>query len=389
MIAVIADDFTGAAEIGGIAIRQGFKTLIDTNLMGPYGTDVLIIATNTRAESPEQAKKTINRLTAQLMQLQPEFIYKKIDSVLRGNVAAELLEQIKVSDKNRALIVPSNPSLNRIIKDGIYYYNGAPLDRSNFAANGKIKELSANVIDLIGAPNANVVSKGETLQSTGLMIGNAANEEDLAYWATKLDEKTVMAGGASFFNSLLERKKTNNKKIEVKLPVFGKQKLFVCGSAFEDSRATVATARKNGQLVVDMPQNFFNEGTAQDIQISKWAEEIIDGLQLSGTVIIAVGKLESPNSENLPTKIAQAMADVVQHILAKVELQELAIEGGFTASSIFEKLSYRKFIPVQEFALGVIRMKVEENEKIFLTLKPGSYEWPELLWKNTKMKDKI
>ena len=31
-IAVIADDFTGAAEIGGIALRQGFEATIVTSL---------------------------------------------------------------------------------------------------------------------------------------------------------------------------------------------------------------------------------------------------------------------------------------------------------------------------------------------------------------------
>ena len=32
MIVVIADDFTGAAEIGGIGLKYGLKVVIETNL---------------------------------------------------------------------------------------------------------------------------------------------------------------------------------------------------------------------------------------------------------------------------------------------------------------------------------------------------------------------
>jgi hypothetical protein len=35
---------------------------------------------------------------------------------------------------------------------------------------------------------------------------------------------------------------------------------------------------------------------------------------------------------------------------------------------------------VQELAAGVIRMKVHGTDGLFLTLKPGSYDWPPQIW---------
>ena len=96
MIAVIADDFTGAAEIGGVAIRNGFQVVIDTKVDKEVKTDILIIATDTRSQGPATAALLIKKITCDLLELRPDFIYKKIDSILRGNVAEELLAQLDV-----------------------------------------------------------------------------------------------------------------------------------------------------------------------------------------------------------------------------------------------------------------------------------------------------
>jgi len=109
MIAVIADDFTGAAEIGGVGIRNGFRVVIDTKVDSNLETDILIIATDTRSQNAEQAIALIKKTTLDLLALKPDFIYKKMDSILRGNVGDELLAQLSVSGIERALLVPANP----------------------------------------------------------------------------------------------------------------------------------------------------------------------------------------------------------------------------------------------------------------------------------------
>ena len=52
MIAVIADDLTGAAELGGIGLRHGLKTEVRT-IAGtklPPATDLLVIAADSRSK---------------------------------------------------------------------------------------------------------------------------------------------------------------------------------------------------------------------------------------------------------------------------------------------------------------------------------------------------
>jgi uncharacterized protein YgbK (DUF1537 family) len=381
LIAVVADDFTGAAEIAGVALRHGFKAMVSTSLIAQGDADVLIIATDTRAENQEQARATIRKLTLQLLDLKPAFIFKKIDSVLRGNVAAELLEQLQVSDKPRALIIPANPSLNRIIENGIYYCDGVQLNRANFTTNANGESDSSNVIELLGkgfAKDATVISKGDQLPDKGLIVGNTVHEEDLDHWAKQLDEKTIVAGGSGFFSALLKNKNPKDKGKSA-VPPLGKHQLYVCGSAFEGSRQMVAAA-KTKQLVAYMPTDLFSEKSNQAKLIEKWANEIVNGLNNNNALIIAVDDLDCSPIDDLAEKISKAFANVIKAVMGRCKIDELFIEGGYTAATIIEQLRYQQFYPVQELAVGVIRMKVNGNNDLFLTLKPGSYKWPKEIW---------
>src|SRR5579871_4890122 len=110
MIAVIADDITGAAELGGIGLRHGLNTELRTVVDDHSKADLLVIATDTRSKPEEEAVAEMVRLTRQLKELGPTFIYKKADSVLRGHVMAELEAQLKVLSYQRALLIPANPA---------------------------------------------------------------------------------------------------------------------------------------------------------------------------------------------------------------------------------------------------------------------------------------
>jgi D-threonate/D-erythronate kinase len=383
MIAVIADDFTGAAEIGGIAVRLGWKAVVDTRVTHS-DAEILIIATDTRSMPAVTAREIVREHTLALLDLKPEFIYKKIDSLLRGNVGEELLEQLTVSGMKRALLVPANPSLKRTVKEGIYYHNDIPLAESALADQDKYKVNSSKVIELIeesSRKHTAIVSKGGHLPDHGLLIGNTVDEADLAYWAERIDADTIMAGGAGFFAALLKNIKEKRRHAAAADSVFGKQTIYVCGSAFPSGRSVVEDARKAGQCVTYMPARMFCRAANRRELLSGWVEEVVSGLLKHGTVIIAIDKIDDPEPEQLPDEIGKTLGALVKAVMRRVTVEELMIEGGATASAVIGQLEYRKFYPVQELAPGVIRMKVEENKNVHLTMKPGSYTWPSSIWK--------
>ena len=158
---IIADDITGAAEIAGIAWRKGMKVRLmvyqpnmPTTPLSTWrvaGGEALILATDTRSGTEEEAVKTIETLFNSPLQggVGGGLIFKKTDSVLRGHVAAELEALMRLTGKSNTLLIPQNPSKGRIEKDGIYYINGTPLDQTSFAYDPEFPAKTAEAKKLL------------------------------------------------------------------------------------------------------------------------------------------------------------------------------------------------------------------------------------------------
>ncbi len=132
MIVIIADDFTGAAELAGISLGYGLKVslCLDGSLQGD--ADVYIVSTDSRSMKKNDAVQAVKSATQVAVQLQPDFIFKKTDSVLRGYVADELNIQLEVLGIDKALILPANPSLGRTIRNRQYFIDGIAISHTSF-----------------------------------------------------------------------------------------------------------------------------------------------------------------------------------------------------------------------------------------------------------------
>jgi uncharacterized protein YgbK (DUF1537 family) len=117
MIAVIADDLTGAAELGGIALRHGLTSEVQTEFHPTDEAEVIVIDTDSRSCPPEEAAARIRAQAQELTSIGFDWLYKKVDSVLRGPVVAELEALLAASGRQKALLVPANPSLGRTIRN--------------------------------------------------------------------------------------------------------------------------------------------------------------------------------------------------------------------------------------------------------------------------------
>ncbi len=124
MIVVLADDYSGAAEIAGIAHRFGFETKLITEYGDISKTEILVIDTDTRSCSQETAIKKLKNIITMISNIEIEWMYKKVDSVLRGHVLAEINQILDETNFTRAILVPANPSKGRKIKNGTYFIEG-------------------------------------------------------------------------------------------------------------------------------------------------------------------------------------------------------------------------------------------------------------------------
>ena len=127
MVFVLADDFSGAAEIGGIGHRYGLRSEVQLTLDLNTTADLMVLDTNTRSLSEDEAAKIMLDLGIALKKWNtPFYLFKKIDSVMRGHLIPELNALQNCLNFNRILLLPANPGRGRKITRGEYLINGVP-----------------------------------------------------------------------------------------------------------------------------------------------------------------------------------------------------------------------------------------------------------------------
>ena len=383
MLAVISDDFTGASEIAGAALAKGYRTVIETRSVGRDDAEVLVIASNMRSLDARSAQEKSGLLTRELLRFEPRVVFKKVDSVLRGNIGPELEGQMRSEGKSRALLVPANPSRGRVVIDGVYFVEKAPIAESGFADNYDFGPPTSRVVDILRHRNGSeavCVPPGRLASAPGIYIGNAANAADLRAWAQQVHEDVVPAGAADFFGAVLDTcTPAASPPPGPWVNTAATRTLYVCGSNFPTSRNAVNDARVHGVRVLAMPDEIYFRPGIDQASLAAWSGEVIDALREDGRVIIAA--LQSPKGDSLAGQdIGHVLAGVARRAVAAGEIDDLMIEGGATAQAVLSALGVSSLYPVQSLAPGVTRMLVDGHPQLHVTMKPGSYRWPEAVW---------
>ena len=376
MIVVIADDFTGAAELGGLAIRYNLVTEITNRVNFASEADLLIISTDTRSLPKEAAERVMEQVSYDLLRLRPMLIFKKTDSVLRGHVLAEIHVQKRILNLKRALIVAGNPGLGRTVTDGIYLLHGKPVHLTSFSEDPEFPITSSSVFKMLHSKDGEicVLKNHEAMPETGIIVGEAKDAADLAAWCRMIDGNTLIAGAAEFFTAVLEHlylkqiPKTKDTAT-LQLPA-----LMVCGSPFQKSKEFVSKMLKEGIPVSYIPEKVVVNSN-EPLVFNKWIDETVFYLKQFGKAIIALDPAMKGVVIDALT-LRATMAEATALVAAKVQINECLVEGGSTSSAIMRKLGIDNLYPVQELAPGVIRMGVKERKDLHVTVKPGSYDWP-------------
>lgn len=381
MIAVIADDLTGAAELAGIGLDYQLKTEVNTIVEPDCKADLLIIATDTRSLPAAEAIRITYELTHQLMALKPSVLFKKIDSVLRGHILDEIGSQMEAAGLKRALIIPGNIQHGKKVIDGIYYFNDKPVHLSGYSIDPAFPVTSSNVRHMLKADDdLPLLKTHEKLPATGIMICEAADENALTHWVKLVDDNTIIAGASGLFNCLLNRLIPEKPIATTAIYQISPSRLFVFGSTFHQDIHNDHNGFINDIPVAYIPASIIAVKYPQDYLYEGYANQVVQTLTKHNNVIIAIHPDTTKELNIDPVLLTHKMGTIVKYINLKTHLHELLIEGGATAWAILAQLNISKLYPLEQIGPGVIRMKIAGNNQLYLTLKPGSYDWPAFVW---------
>ena len=129
-LVIVADDLTGALDSSVAFADRGLKVLCALSVSElpaamSQGADVVAVSTGSREISQENAVSRVKQVLSMIRSHEGAHslrIFKKVDSRLKGHVAAEIKALGFASDQT--LICPAIPRLGRFVKNGLLVGEG-------------------------------------------------------------------------------------------------------------------------------------------------------------------------------------------------------------------------------------------------------------------------
>jgi uncharacterized protein YgbK (DUF1537 family) len=172
MYIVLADDLTGAMDTGIQFRKYGIQTSVivsadDCELRGDSCAGAVSINNSSRELSGSEAYEKTLRAVHRLSLSPQDILYKKIDSMMRGNPVQEIDAALEASGCRKAIVTPSFPQEGRIVREGVLHLpDGSSQDllqrwhrESRFPVRPIAKEMlqdTATVRDMLFSPQTEV-----------------------------------------------------------------------------------------------------------------------------------------------------------------------------------------------------------------------------------------
>ena len=145
-VLAIADDLTGALEVGARFAQAGIWTVVATACPPMPCATAVVVDTETRHLPAEDAARVVARLPVRDAGL----VYKKTDSTLRGNIAAELGALCQLLPGAGVAYLPAYPALGRTVRNGNLYVDGVPVHQTAFARDPLNPITESSIARLLG-----------------------------------------------------------------------------------------------------------------------------------------------------------------------------------------------------------------------------------------------
>lgn len=407
-IAIVADDLTGANDTALQFFIKGCKTQVafgeNITVDEDLQTEVFALSTQTRNIPCEEAGEKVKKISEEILkEYNFEYVYKKIDSVLRGNLAKEISTMAETLEYDAAVICPAFPNEGRTTIGGYQLVKGIPLQRTEVSRDpafpitessivnilrNQADEENKNRIDLISLDTVMkgagpILTKLNELISGGkkLIIADAVSTTDLEQIALAINKSTYKilpcgsAGAAQALSGIWPVKINNEEEKQIEIPQL--PKLVISGSATELTASQIKRLQENEDIentyfIAIKPENIFTD------DFEAMAQRIADNLVKDNTVIVHSSSLIE-NKEELNTllleheltkdifisKICDYLAAITRSVLEKKAAVLITI-GGETSYKCCREIGSRN-IEIIDTVAPAIPLGINSNGQYIIT----------------------
>jgi len=383
---IIADDFTGSNDTGVQLTKRNIKTNVGFALSSE-DVDAFVLDTESRNIFAQQAYDKVKGLLGGHDFSKYDYVLKKIDSTLRGNLGEELRAVDQVYQPELIIFIPAFPDLGRTTVDGVHYLNDVKITETEIAKDPvkpvkednlvtilkdtfneevtlvDIKAIENNTFDF----NSNrLVVCDSTLNSHMQGVINAVN---------KLNKRVLWVGSAGIADNIMSIEYPSK-------PSFG-----LVGSLSEVSQKQLNFAMDKGVNVISVPIH----DLLDDKDVSAYVKEAFESVSNhKDTIVCSSASLDRneldktlakfnqmaiTKKEEMNEHIQDILGQIVKDVLNQVEIAGLFITGGDTAIGFLNKIECSSFLIIQEIATGVPLMKISDGpfKGLSMVTKAGAF----------------
>jgi uncharacterized protein YgbK (DUF1537 family) len=382
---ILADDLSGAADAGVAFALRGLITEVHWRVAPASATpdaEVIAFDTDSRrldaARAAERQRDALQRLRAPGMA-----VFKKIDSTLRGQPAAEIAA-LQHSGAGRVILAPANPTMGRVTRGGRVFVHDQPLEHTE-AWRGEPAYPDADLGEILASAGLRAVKLplevvrsptrlAEAWQaergSQPAWICDAESDEDLAHIARAglaADGATLFAGTAGLARALAGEGETRRfSPLDLRPTKAGT--LVVVGSLSSISRAAAEHLARVGQVrAVSVASELLHANTRA---LGSLGAQVAAMLAAGDDVLVDIAPEPRPDLARGPS-LVRALASALEP--ARHVAGGLIATGGETASALLDGWYFQRIRLIDEVAPGMSLGVALGDRHLPLVTKPGGF----------------
>lgn len=412
---IISDDFTGALDTGVQFASNGAATYVMVDSQIDYtniasNVEVVVIDAETRHLNKEEAFKTVSSIVSKACEIGIPYIYKKTDSVLRGNIGAELTAMLQGSGSKHIHFIPAFPNMGRTTEGGIQFVNGVPLSQSVFGQDpfepvrhSDIKKIISAQSDIeihIMGTEINELSSS----ADGILVYDSISNGDIESIASALltkDEMHIIAGCAGFASVLPKLLKIGGER--PLLPEIKANMLVACGSVNPVSVAQCNDAESKGAPRFRLsPEQKLSSDWIESLDADAFIDKLNTYCKKNPMVILDTNDLEDGEnttvsaqkrgitSSKMRAKITSVMGCLLEKLIDKGFDGTILIMGGDSFIGFIHQAGIKLVSPVREMDCGVVLSQIKYKDKMLNVIsKSGGFGKETLFSELSEMLSKL
>jgi uncharacterized protein YgbK (DUF1537 family) len=350
-LTILTDDLTGACDSAVAFACRCNPVRIQISSQATEQAAIHAITTESRDLTTEEAERRVRNIVERLPA--GAELFKKIDSVFRGNTAVEIAVALRYASFDLAIVTPAYPALGRIVHQGVLNICDSTGTRTvpiadllaqvgcsprRLAANESSQALAASLTDCVSSGTLAVLCDAST--STHLT--------QIVRAARSLGKQILWIGSGGLAHALAAELPTLTMQPARRLregPT-----VFFIGSPHPVSRAQVSHLRQAAQIAEHRP--LATHSTQDNLLV--------------------------------PIELGRTTADEIRRALASHEPAQtgcLFMTGGDTAHFVCRALQIQSLRLLHEFAPGVPVAVAEGGpfDGVRIVLKSGGFGEPDIL----------